>query len=84
MEQTEQFLEAGCVPSFGASLLLPKSPTRKVLSQLPIGSFLLETDDAPVDISLVEAEAATLRGTDCVTLREQLHRTWTETFGLPC
>ena len=80
-EQTSQFLVAGCVPSFGAALLRPNSPTRTTVASLPEGSFLLETDDAPVDISVVEAEAAALRGTDSVTLRAQLRRTWTGVFG---
>lgn len=82
-EQTSQFLEAGCVPSFGAALLRPNSPTRRTVARLPEGSFLLETDDAPVDISFVEAEAAALRGTDSVTLRVQLQRAWTRIFGEP-
>lgn len=80
-EQTQQVLESGCVPSFGASLLREGSPTRGILAGLPEGAFLLETDDAPVDISVVEAEAVALRGTDSVTLREQLHRTWVKVFG---
>lgn len=80
-EQTSQFLEAGCVPSFGAALLLANSPTRRIVAELPSGTFLLETDDAPVDISVVEAEAASLRGTDSVTLRGQLRTAWSGVFG---
>lgn len=82
-EQTSQFLEAGCVPSFGAALLRPNSPTRRIVASLPEGTFLLETDDAPVDISVVEAEAAALRETDSVKLRGQLKRAWSGIFGEP-
>lgn len=80
-EQTSQLLAAGCVPSFGAALLRPDSRARHVVARLPAGTFLLETDDAPIDIALVEAEAASLRGTDSVTLRGHLHRTWSDVFG---
>lgn len=80
-EQTAQFLESGCVPSFGAALLREDSPTRTLLASLPIGSFLLETDDAPVEAALVEAEAASVRGTDSVTLRGELRATWARVFG---
>lgn len=79
--QTSQLLDVGCVPSFGAALLRPDSPTRRLVAKLPAGTFLLETDDAPVDIALVEAEAAALRETDSVTLRGQLHRAWISVFG---
>jgi len=81
-EQTNQILATNSVPSFGPALLDAHSKTRDLLRDLPLGAFLLETDDADIAIEDVEATAAEIRGETVPVLRAGLHQCWSKLFDL--
>lgn len=71
----------GCMLGFGRHLW-GNGPAAQVLAGLEEGQYLLETDDADVDIGQVYARAASLRGITPAALCDQQVRLWQQIFGV--
>lgn len=74
----QSLVQAGCWLSFGKALLKPESSAAKALAIMPEDRFLLETDDAPIDIREIYAAAAAIRSREISEIRSRVWQTWTD------
>ncbi|MCU0442677.1 MAG: TatD family hydrolase [Bacteroidia bacterium] len=80
LQQAKELIKHGAYLSFGRHLLEPK--LAEWLSQIPLTSIFLETDNAPhLTIAQVYQKAATLLNLSEADLCEKIAQNWKQLFG---
>lgn len=77
----DMITKEGYYCSFGKSILNEKSPTAKVLADMPNDRFFLETDDAAISITEIYNAAAALRAISVEHLAQQIHNNFNKVFN---
>lgn len=76
IQQANELIKFGAILSFGKGLWHDKQA--KVFQHLPEGTFLLETDNAPIQIDEVYKRAAALRNSDVNSMKSLLFHTFAQ------
>jgi TatD DNase family protein len=74
-------LAMGAIFSFGKALLNEKSNAAQIISTLPLGNILFETDDKAINIKEIYAKAASYLNLELSALKLQVHENFTRIFA---